>query len=106
MMDENINTYEMLGMIYSMHRYSDATYMHCMNVGVIATMIGKWLDWKEEDLKILNTCGMFHDIGKLMIDKAILDKPSRLTDEEYKIMKPTQLRAMKFLNLWDLIKEL
>lgn len=49
---------------------------------------------------------MFHDIGKLMIDKAILDKPSRLTDEEYKIMKPTQLRAMKFLNLWDLIKEL
>lgn len=106
MMDENINTYEMLGMIYSMHRYSDATYMHCMNVGVIATMIGKWLDWKEEDLKILNTCGMFHDIGKLMIDKAILDKPSRLTDEEYKIMKTHTVKGYEILKPMGLDKRI
>lgn len=97
MMDEDANTYEMLGMIYSMHSYSDATYMHCMNVGVIATLIGKWLGWNEEDLKILNACGMFHDIGKLTIGKEILDKPGKLTDEEYKIMKTHTIRGYEML---------
>ena len=97
MMDEDSNTYETLGMIYSMHSYSDATYMHCMNVGVIATLIGKWLGWKEDDLKNLNACGMFHDIGKLSIPKEILDKPGKLTDKEYEIMKTHTIKGYELL---------
>lgn len=97
MIDDGANTYEMLGIIYSMHSYSDSTYMHCMNVGVIATLIGKWLGWKEEDLKILNACGMFHDIGKLMIPKQILEKPGKLTPEEYAIMKTHAQRGYEIL---------
>lgn len=97
MLDEDTNTYEMLGMIYSMHSYSDATYMHCMNVGVIATLIGKWLGWKEENLKILNACGMFHDIGKLAIDKEILEKPGKLTDHEYAIIKTHTIKGYELL---------
>ena len=44
-MPQTSNTYEMLNMLYSMHSYSDATYMHCMNVGIIASLIGKWMGW-------------------------------------------------------------
>ena len=41
----------------------------------------------EEYADKLATAAMMHDIGKLMISEDILDKPSRLTDEEYQIMK-------------------
>ena len=61
--------------------------MHSMNVGIIASLIGKWLGWSEEEQRILHTCGLFHDVGKLAIPKEILDKPGKLTDEEYAIMK-------------------
>lgn len=87
MLGEDYNTYNMLGMLYSMHSYSDTTYMHCMNVGMIASIIGKWLGWDSSEIKILNACGMFHDIGKMQIPKEILDKPGKLTDNEYEIMK-------------------
>jgi HD-GYP domain-containing protein (c-di-GMP phosphodiesterase class II) len=41
----------------------------------------------EEYVDKLATASMMHDIGKLMISEEILDKPSKLTDEEYQIMK-------------------
>ena len=81
------NSYDTINMLYSMHSYSDSTYMHSMNVGIIASLIGKWLGWSEADQKRLHTCGLFHDIGKLKIPKSILDKPGKLTNEEYAAMK-------------------
>ncbi|MCM1308496.1 MAG: HD domain-containing protein, partial [Butyrivibrio sp.] len=97
MLGKNYNSYNMLGMLYSMHSYSDTTYMHCMNVGMIASLIGKWLGWRAEDIKILNACGMFHDIGKLMISKEIIDKPGKLTDGEYRIMKSHTVKGYELL---------
>ena len=81
------NSYDTINMIYSMHSYSDSTYMHSMNVGIIASLIGKWLGWSEAEQRLLHTCGLFHDIGKLAIPKTILDKPGKLTDEEYNTIK-------------------
>lgn len=97
LIDSGDNSYDMLGMLYSMHNYSDSTYMHCLNVGVIAALIGRWLGWSEYEIKLLNACGLFHDIGKLMIPKEVLDKPDRLTDEEYKIMKMHTVRGYELI---------
>lgn len=102
LIDEGSNSYDMLGMMYSMHTYSDSTYMHCMNVGMIASLIGKWLGWPEDELKLLNACGMFHDIGKLMIPHEILDKPCRLTDAEYNVMKTHTVKGYDLLKNLDL----
>lgn len=96
-MPQTSNTYEMLNMLYSMHSYSDATYMHCMNVGIIASLIGKWMGWSEEDRRILYSCGLLHDIGKLAIPKSILDKPGKLTDIEYTIMKTHTVKGYEML---------
>ena len=96
-MTQTSNTYEMLNMLYSMHSYSDATYMHCMNVGIIASLIGKWLGWSEEDRHLLYSCGLLHDIGKLAIPKEILDKPGKLTDREYAVMKTHTIKGYEML---------
>lgn len=94
------NSYDTINMIYSMHSYSDSTYMHSMNVGIIASLIGKWLGWSEAEQRLLHTCGLFHDIGKLAIPKTILDKPGKLTDEEYAVMKTHTLEG------YNLIKDI
>ena len=93
----NGNSYGIMGMLYSIRNYSDYTYMHSVNVGIIAAMIGKWLGWSEKDVKLLNACGMFHDIGKLMIPKKILDKPGKLTKEEYEIIKSHTIKGYQIL---------
>ncbi len=97
MLGKNYNSYNMMGMLYSMHSYSDTTYMHCMNVGMIASLIGKWLGWPYKDVRLLNACGMFHDIGKLLISKDILDKPDKLTKAEYRVMKSHTVKGYELL---------
>ena len=50
-------------------------------------VLGRASGFTEEYIEKLSTASMMHDIGKLMISEDILDKPSKLTDEEYAIMK-------------------
>lgn len=97
MLSSEHNSYNMINLLYSMSKYSDSTFTHCMNVGMIAALLGKWLGWSKEDIKMLNACGMFHDIGKLVIDKDIINKPGKLTDEEYATIKNHTVEGYKLL---------
>lgn len=63
------------------------TYAHSVNVAVIACVIGFGLKMNEESLEQLVMAGLLHDLGKLVIPTEILNKPARLTNEEYEIMK-------------------
>lgn len=85
--DNNKYNSNFLDMLYSMQEFSDTTYVHCINVSMIAALLGKWLSWSNEDINILVMCGMFHDVGKLMIPENILHKPGKLSDKEYSLMK-------------------
>ncbi len=74
-----------------------------MNVAVIACVIGFGLKLKEEDLQDLVTAALLHDLGKLAIPQEILNKPGRLTQEEYQIMKSHALLSYKMIKeRWDL----
>lgn len=60
---------------------------HSQRVSDLSIRIAKELkynDWKIEDLKI---AALLHDVGKIGIDDSILNKPGRLSDEEYNIIK-------------------
>lgn len=60
---------------------------HSQRVGELATKIAKALkysEWKIEDLKIAS---MLHDVGKIGISDQILNKPSKLTPEEFETIK-------------------
>ena len=85
--DENKGNSNILDILHNMQAFSDTTYMHCVNVGIIAALIGTWLEWPENEVQLLVECGLFHDIGKLATPPEILNKPGKLTNEEYEIMK-------------------
>lgn len=66
---------------------SEYTYQHNIAVGIIATLIGKWLKLPEKELSKLTVAATLHDIGKTMIPESILNKPGKLTEKEYEEMK-------------------
>jgi diguanylate cyclase (GGDEF)-like protein/putative nucleotidyltransferase with HDIG domain len=65
----------------------EAERMHSFKVSEYVVKIGQALGLKLDDIKELELAGLYHDIGKISVPDAILDKPGRLTDEEYEKIK-------------------
>ncbi|MCD4826232.1 MAG: diguanylate cyclase [Acholeplasmataceae bacterium] len=65
----------------------DTERIHSERVSKLCKKIGVALGIKSEDLKELELAGMYHDIGKISIPDEILNKPGKLTHEEFEIIK-------------------
>ena len=74
----------LLGNLYRLKSYTDYTFMHAVDVGLLSGLLAMWNGLPEEEVKNLILCGVMHDIGKSQIPLAILDKPGKLTPEERK----------------------
>ncbi len=65
----------------------DYTFQHSIRVSILATMIGKWLGYSQDELLELGEAGMLFDIGKLNIPEFVLKKPSNVNLDEYELIK-------------------
>ena len=63
------------------------TSQHAFNVCVYSVILGRLLGLDARQLENLGTCGLLHDTGKLEIPDAILNKPGKLTEEEFETMR-------------------
>lgn len=61
--------------------------IHMERVGKICYHIGLALNMSQDELKSLEIAGFLHDIGKIMAPYEILNKPEKLTEEEYELIK-------------------
>lgn len=78
---------ELFDMLGNMRSLDDSVYAHSLNVALISRMIGRWLKMDRHTLDALTVAGLLHDIGKLKIPEEILNKPGKLTDEEFELIK-------------------
>jgi len=60
---------------------------HMANVGIIATKIGFGLNYPESELVRLAEVALVHDLGMARLPRSIIDKPGRLTPEEFELVK-------------------
>lgn len=90
-----VNLFDMLTNLRS---YDDTTYVHNINVALICNVFAGWLHFSEEDIKIATLCGLFHDIGKMMIPEEILKKTGALTPQEYEIVKSHAVKGYQKLH--------
>ncbi len=65
----------------------DVERVHSERVSKLSKAIGIEMGLNSENVRELELSGLFHDIGKISVPDAILNKPGRLTDEEYDIIK-------------------
>jgi len=63
------------------------TAEHCLNVSILAMGLAHSLGWKQDEIREAGLAGLLHDVGKTLIPSEILNKPGRLTNEEFEQMK-------------------
>lgn len=74
----------MSSMLNHAHPYTGS---HSGRVSELAREVGKRLGIGDRRLELLGHAALLHDIGKLAVDERILEKPGKLTDEEYEQVK-------------------
>jgi putative nucleotidyltransferase with HDIG domain len=75
----------------------DYTALHCLRVCILALAFGRHLGLEEEELNFLGMGALLHDVGKMRVPDAILNKPYKLNEREYEIMKSHVPMGMKIL---------
>jgi HD-GYP domain-containing protein (c-di-GMP phosphodiesterase class II) len=75
--------------------YDDYTYAHSVNVALLSTCLGRYIGLSDVALEYLTVCGLFHDLGKVGVDKEILLKEGALSNEEWEQMKTHPLIGVR-----------
>lgn len=70
---------------------------HALRSAILAIAFGRHLGHAEERLVLLGLGGVLHDIGKLRVPAAIINKPGKLTEEEYAVVKRHPLDGYEML---------
>ena len=84
---ENATVQLMTSLQNAMEEKDFYTAGHTMRVTEYAVLLGLALGVAEADLVVLRRAAQFHDIGKLVIDLSCIQKPGKLTDEEWKLIR-------------------
>jgi len=81
------------------------TSIHSLNVCILSLFFGRSLGMNTQQLNELGLGALLHDIGKLRVPLEILNKPDRLTDEEYEVIKRHTLLGFDLLKNEDSISK-
>src|SRR5579864_299403 len=81
----NMRTIEALAL--AIEAKDHTTHTHLQRVRTYAVEISKELNLGEEQIEALRAAALLHDIGKLAVPEQIINKPGRLTPEEFEKMK-------------------
>jgi len=77
--------------------YDSYTFFHCVNVAVLCVVIGLGLDLPKYELVDLAYSSLMHDIGKIFINKTIINKPGELTEDEYETVKTHSKEGYRYI---------
>jgi len=73
------------------------TYMHSVAVCALMVALGRQLGLNDEQCREAGMAGMLHDLGKAAMPQDILNKPGKLTPEEFDIIKQHAMRGYEML---------
>ena len=76
----------------------DYTKGHSMRVAAYSELLAQRLGWSEEEIQNIYYVAMLHDVGKIGVPDAVLNKPFKLTDVEFRLIKGHTLVGAEILN--------
>ncbi len=87
--DENQQMAEMMArtILKALDCKDHYTFGHSMRVAYFSLVTGREMGLSDEELRELELSAIFHDIGKIGTPDQVLNKPSRLSEEEFLVMK-------------------
>lgn len=87
MVESVIRNPDALVCLAQLKKRDEYTVMHSMRVCILALTFGRHLDFTSHELNLLGLGALLHDVGKMKIPAEILNKPARLTPDEFEIIK-------------------
>lgn len=81
-----------------------STGEHCHRVAYYSAKLARAYGFSEKETGNLKKAALLHDIGKIAIPDAILNKPDRLTDDEYEIMKTHTTAGAELLKGFTMVE--
>jgi len=81
--------------------YDNYSYVHSLRVATLLSLFGHTIGLKGDDMNLLASGGLVHDIGKMKIPHEVLNKPGRLDDTELQVMRSHVPRTVDYLSLCD-----
>jgi hypothetical protein len=76
----------------------DYTAFHCRSVVELVAEVADEMKIPKADRQELEFAALLHDVGKIAIPKEILNKPAKLTDEEFELIKTHTLEGQQLLD--------
>jgi putative nucleotidyltransferase with HDIG domain len=73
------------------------TYMHSVSVCALMVSLGRQLGLDEELCRQAGMAGLLHDLGKAVMPQAIINKPGKLSDEEFAVIRLHPVRGHEML---------
>ena len=73
--------------LVQLKQFDQYTTTHSLNVSVLAMALAEYLGLGAKDVRAYGVAGLLHDLGKVRVPKEILNKPGKLTDAEWQVMR-------------------
>lgn len=95
--------------IINLKSYDDYTYHHSISVAVLSIATAQHMGFDRQAVRRLAKCAMMHDIGKTSVPVEIINKPGKLTESEFDVVKKHSPDGYHFLSdkiigdeeIWD-----
>ncbi|WP_121612366.1 HD domain-containing phosphohydrolase [Mesobacillus foraminis] len=91
------NIQSMKDLAISVEKKDGYTADHCQRIMELSMMLGKKLGLTSNDLYTLNLGSFLHDVGKVKVPDHVLNKPGKLTSEEWELMKKHTIYGVEIL---------
>lgn len=95
MVDLLIDDRFVLSALSTIRMHDDYTYTHSVNVGILAMCLGLEIGIPRQLVEDIGICGLFHDLGKVDIPLAILNKPGKLDTAELAEIQQHTIRSVQ-----------
>ena len=92
----------LISIVEAKHKY---TRGHSERVHKISCFLGKHLGLRRHALEVLHWASLFHDVGKISVPDAILNKPGKLTEEEFDSIKQHPVVGYNVLSHIEQLRE-
>lgn len=106
MLEEILNSPDIAISMNEIGTSDDSTFNHSINVAIYGMLLAKELDYPRARTKKLAMGLLLHDIGKILVNQAILYKKGRLTPEEFDHIKSHTTLGYQVLRKTDSLTEL
>ncbi|WP_069997236.1 HD-GYP domain-containing protein [Cellulosilyticum sp. I15G10I2] len=84
---EELSKKEIVCDVMDLKMNDDYTYQHCIGVAILTTIVCNKMGIRKDHAHKIVMGALMHDIGKIIIPKNTLNKPEKLTQEEYELLK-------------------